>query len=616
MAIQSLPNFLATTGELTPAQRSRLVEQASLLLNELYVHLPLKRAMHAIDPGQQLRNLSARAAQLSERAFHDELIDIFTDLRDLHTNYLLPAPFAGQIAFLPFLVEEYYDRSGTPHFIVTKMLAGFTDDTFVVGSEITFWSGTPMARAVDLNAERQAGSNDDARHARGLEAMTLRDMTQSSPPAEWWVTISFTTPTGAGKEIRLDWQVFAPDPSPNAVDPDDGGRASARVLGYDAVTERRRRAKKVMFNPPAMKAEATATRRRATASADATSSTMPDVFAFRDVATSSGVFGYLRIWTFMVDDAEAFLVELVRILALLPSNGLIIDVRGNGGGNLLAAEGALQLFTPHRISPTLLSLIATEVTTALCASDRAAAVDLQGWRDSLIQASLTGSVYSQSLPIVAEADFNQIGQCYQGPVVLITDALCYSATDMFAAGFRDNDLGPILGTAANTGAGGANVWTHELFRSLFGDSFGFRALPRQSAFRVAFRRTTRQGSAAGTPIEDLGIVPDAVHRLTKRDILQGNQDLIAAAARSLKRLPLRKLEVAVDRVAGGRLALTVSMHGIDRVDIACDGRPITSIDGVDGVKRVRVTPPGRAQQLELSGFSRGRLVVRRSQSLR
>jgi len=107
-----------------------------------------------------------------------------------------------------------------------------------------------------------------------------------------------------------------------------------------------------------------------------------------------------------------------------------------------------------------------------------------------------------------------------------------------------------------------------------------------------------------------------VHRLTKRDILQGNQDLIAAAARSLKRLPLRKLEVAVDRVAGGRLALTVSMHGIDRVDIACDGRPITSIDGVDGVKRVRVTPPGRAQQLELSGFSRGRLVVRRSQSLR
>ena len=48
--------------------------------------------------------------------------------------------------------------------------------------------------------------------------------------------------------------------------------------------------------------------------------------------------------------------------------------------------------------------------------------------------------------------------------MLITDALCYSAADIFAAGFQDNGLGAIVGTDAHTGAGGANVWTHDLLR--------------------------------------------------------------------------------------------------------------------------------------------------------
>jgi hypothetical protein len=52
-----------------------------------------------------------------------------------------------------------------------------------------------------------------------------------------------------------------------------------------------------------------------------------------------------------------------------------------------------------------------------------------------------------------------VGQVYYGPVVLITDAPSYSATDIFAAGFQDNDVGPVVGTAGNTGAGGANFWS-------------------------------------------------------------------------------------------------------------------------------------------------------------
>ena len=93
-----LHDFLATAGQLTHAERMVLVEQALLLLEGNYVHLPLKSAMHAVNPVQRLRLLRARllrqttATMDPERVFHAEMSAIFHSVRDLHTNYLLPAP--------------------------------------------------------------------------------------------------------------------------------------------------------------------------------------------------------------------------------------------------------------------------------------------------------------------------------------------------------------------------------------------------------------------------------------------------------------------------------------------------------------------------------------------
>jgi C-terminal processing protease CtpA/Prc len=102
---------------------------------------------------------------------------------------------------------------------------------------------------------------------------------------------------------------------------------------------------------------------------------------------------------------------------------------------------------------------------------------------------------------------------YDGPVVLVTDALCYSATDIFAAGFQDHAIGPILGTDGNTGAGGANVWGHDLLKELFDwpakdAKSPYENLPKGAGMRVSIRRTLRVGARSGTPVEDLGVVPD------------------------------------------------------------------------------------------------------------
>lgn len=610
MSIQSLEAFNAQLGTLTAAERRTLVSQATVLIEQIYAHLPLKRAVHAVDPVQRLRNLAARMGPLSEREFHDELIAIFTELRDLHTNYILPRPYAGKIAFLPFLVEEAFD-GGTPRYLVTKLLAGFTHPTFGVGAQVTHWSGVPIDRAVEVNAARQAGSNLPARHARGLEALTLRDMGQSAPPDELWVLVRYV-PVGGGDpvELKLDWQVFSPEPTPNGVDPANAELPAARALGYDAAAEARRRAKKELFNPAAMEVEAAALAAGEAVGADGATS-MPDVFSFRTVSTPSGEYGYLRIWTFMVNDETQFLTELIRILGLLPARGLIVDVRGNGGGNLLCAEGALQLFTPRPVQPTLLSLLSTPLTLALCTGPNAVRVGLDAWHGPLSLAAQTGAPFSQGLSFLPEAEFNTLGQRYQGPVVLVTDALIYSATDMFAAGFRDNGIGPILGTAENTGAGGANVWTHDLFRQLFaGADYPFRALPKGASFRVSFRRTLRQGAAAGTPIEDLGIVPDHLHQMTAADVLSGNPDLLAAAGALLATLPARTLACEVGAATATGLPLTLTTTGLDRVDIAVDGRPTLSVDiAANPTAATCPPPPAGAKTLTLTGWSAGTLAL-------
>jgi hypothetical protein len=64
---KGLRDFLATIDKLTPQEKSLMVEQAIKLLEGFYVHLPLKRAMHAVDPLQSLRLLQRRQGLLGNR---------------------------------------------------------------------------------------------------------------------------------------------------------------------------------------------------------------------------------------------------------------------------------------------------------------------------------------------------------------------------------------------------------------------------------------------------------------------------------------------------------------------------------------------------------------------
>jgi hypothetical protein len=251
-------------------------------------------------------------------------------------------------------------------------------------------------------------------------------------------------------------------------------------------------------------------------------------------------YGYIRVYSFDVEDDQAFAKDFKRLVDTAPKAGLIIDLRNNGGGNILAAECMLQSLSTKLIDPAPAQFVNRPLVEYLLKmhspSQRVKGLDLTNWNDRLRVMRQTGSTYSLAFPLTPVELLRQYRSSEKLNVVLITDALCYSATDIFAAGFQDHELGEVLGVHENTGAGGANVWTHWILNMLTTEDQSspyFTTLPYGADMRVAVRRMLRVGKNAGIPLEDLGVVPTHRHEMTRTDLLQGNKDLVAHACRIL-----------------------------------------------------------------------------------
>ena len=345
-----------------------------------------------------------------------------------------------------------------------------------------------------------------------------------------------------------------------------------------------------------------------------------DVFDYGSVTTNYGTFAYVRLRNFEANDADELMNAFIGAIDQMPRNGLIIDMRDNTGGDVAAGEHVLQLFTPRRFTPTRFQFRVTPATKAMVTSTD----QFQAWIRSFGEAFETGEPYSQGYPIQGtDEDFNQVGQRYFGPVVLVSNALAFSTADMFAAGFIDHEIGRVICTDDNMAAAGGNNWypwdvvrlynpdfrldptlkatldagvlsrevreafnregtslsqeatlstgqaqydgtawtitdgtlTHvvrylpwmsdPLRAYLYQSRGGLADMPAGVVLSVTMRRSVRVGKNEGQLIEDLGIQPDIVYRMTFRDVTEQNQDLMTRASLELSQMPVYDLKVKV-----------------------------------------------------------------------
>ncbi len=586
---------------LTQVERTNIINMFTDLLDGLYVHLPLKRAMYGIDPVQQLRRLHERSRLMTDDAFHREIGGILTNLRDAHTAYIAPSPLAGSAARLPFLVEQFGSDS-EPRFIVSKVIRELVTDTrFTEGVELIEWNGVPIADAVRRRGESERGGRPDSAMARALDSLTFRPLGIGPPPDERWVIVGYRNDGGDGggpgddggmREHRFDWRFIYPGPAPDAPHPTAPAAAATAIHPDRALV---RRAKKLSFNSELWQTE----RHDRVAAAGVgmagngwITGQFQDNVSARVVPVNGRDYGYLRLWSFELSDDDGYLAEVVRLLAELPQDGLIIDLRGNPGGLIWAAERLLQLLTPSQIAPTRFSIIASDLTRSMTDAPQNRR-SLSPWRRTLLDAIGTGEVYSQSVPITPSERCNDVGQVYGGPVIAVVDSTTYSAADLFAAGFADNGIGTVVGVGRATGAGGANVWWADTLNSvLAGTPHQLPRLPKGVGFTLSVRRATRIGASDGAPIEDIGIVGHRTYAMTRDDLLHSNTDLLTFCARLIESEPATSLVVRWKAPV-----LDLEVGRLDRIDVYVDGRPHQSHDVVDTLQ-LTIGHPQQAIRVE------------------
>lgn len=734
---------------LTKDEMLRIVEQATIVLDEFYVHLPQKRAGRAFDPIQALRLLEARveslrgnarrpsrrrggpsrrqtpasarrsgavrnADELREEAsfvgeFHEEMSSIFNKLKDRHTYYELRDN--KRIWNLPFIVRRSDDK-GTRRYWVTHLVKSdvplkYRRRGFRVGAEVTRWNGVPIEQAIEINAANFRGANRDAYLAQGLQYLCTRPAHRARPPAEAFVLVTYRPAPGGQRkqgrkpverEARFEWGFYSNGlesvgesrhtsarardrfrnrflvPEVSVGDSVKGRPRKVANRRYQsardvldacgqfasdmAAVQRSRRSRKdaerqLLYEKDPSGARSTSPFPRLDRAVDET--LMLAKLVERGIASAGGHrysaglrplrdrrapnfyagrvshrrvdYGYIRLHSFETDTPETLVRQFANTLKELDDTaGLILDIRDNPGGNVRACEGILQALAKKRLPPIPWEFINTKSTLKLVEESA-----LKKYAPSMREAIATGAVYSQGFPEPQDPASEDLIGCYKRKnIVLVVNALCYSASDVFAAGFQDHKLGKVLGVDGRTGAGGAIVTRHSDLKDFFPDkkikidpvrdpdgwarllktgrsnirgeewakgryvsdpidsstqrtqSYGdhidwfvklrdgaptdykvsflpwiannalfayaktpdaidssrsrIKALPDGISISFSFRRTVRQGMKnLGRPLEDVGVQPDAIHHLTRDDVLlRGSPQLIAKAVSLLR----------------------------------------------------------------------------------
>jgi hypothetical protein len=404
------------------------VDEAIDVVNGLYVHLPDKVATYDLNLVDDLRKLKLDLDKGLVPDFHKKMFNVFKSARDLHAAYLPPLPLKDSIAFLPFQAEEYLDKEKQRRYVVSNINEGLPwfapCKDFVPGVEITEWNGAPISKAVQESGEEHPGGNEQAKRALGIDRLTARPLAKSPVPDEEAVTVTYIPKPGAKPcTFTVDWHVAkieaTTQPEPRA----ELWRAMAQGLddGREVIRHLRRTAKRLrtgMVAPPVVPGLPE----------------LPEHCEARVLnASSVGEYGYIRIRSFKVANHRSYLTKFAKLLAAMPPEGLVIDVRDNPGGFILAAERLLQLLTPKTIQPATTEFRSTAISEGISKL----VPEFFDWNASIVE-DLKSTVaqgpsksgyqapkFSERFPVSPETMCNNVGQRYYGPVVLVTNALSY-----------------------------------------------------------------------------------------------------------------------------------------------------------------------------------------------
>lgn len=249
-----------------------------------------------------------------------------------------------------------------------------------------------------------------------------------------------------------------------------------------------------------------------------------------------GNIGYLRIERMSKGIAEELNTHMANFET---TRGLIVDVRGNGGGT---REGLLELF-PYFMRSSDTPLVAnvaayrkseafgvdhlearhlyTADSSHWNSQERAAITELQKTFRPELEIDL--EKFSDWHYLVVSKSNEDRKPYYSSPVVVLSDARCFSATDVFISTFKGRSNATVLGQASSGGSARAQIVT-----------LPYTGYKVRLASMASFR-------ASGALFDGNGIQPDISVDNEPAFYIQGGEDnVLKEAIRILQQTPSQK----------------------------------------------------------------------------
>jgi C-terminal processing protease CtpA/Prc len=207
------------------------------------------------------------------------------------------------------------------------------------------------------------------------------------------------------------------------------------------------------------------------------------------------------------------------------TDGLILDIMRNPGGDVCFAEDLLTRVNPNSYRTVGLEIRATRswvmdflqaLENAMAfGADDATVQQLQNNLSAVQQAFHHPSGRTAPLPVCGPSlDMNGRMNAYTKPIMLLTDEFTSSAADLFAAVMQDNGRALLFGNRTMGAGGNVNLYEATTY------SEGFAYVTESLMSRK--NRITTMEFPATTYIENVGVRPDIVRDYMTSDNLVNN----------------------------------------------------------------------------------------------
>ncbi|KAJ8326706.1 hypothetical protein O5D80_002248 [Batrachochytrium dendrobatidis] len=600
------------------------------------------------DPFPIIKKLRAKldASNLTDTEMQTELLSAFIRMRDLHSHFGPSGPYScfNAMTGLSFRFIEgsaYRTKKPTVVFdthIGNKGLRAFFGkdyDQIKAGDELLLVDGMTFTDYRNLNQDKTGGANDYGGQYGALDYMTFRPGSFTLLPETDTIKYRFKSKdTGKVYDIEAPWVVYF-DPSCWSMTSQLYAKISGKTLpgtpqpadtnsiidtdAPDTGVKRRLKTWEEIRTPSMISQYHYKKQKINQILLEQPSQNHTLEYQNAGVSTISWAIwkpesknlGIIRLDDFVPKNlktgAQADMEgvrEIHRLLStvLKNTNSVLIDLRKNLGGNGNFANAIPQLFKPD-FQPMLIRYLMSSVAYNTLVNGTSF-FDTSGpaWYNTP-----PGSKYSVNHDRNSFDQSNMYGQAYLKPVGAFTDAICYSACDMFSASFQSSETGHVFGEDGTTGGGGSDIFS--LDSTLLAlNPVDFKPMPYYqeltdettgqsytNVLSIGVRQLVRNGKYQGQLVEDTGTVSEYIVRPRLTDILPGSTensqfDRIADQLKTLGvKTGLNNLHFVSERInyytTSSDVTIDVEVKGINQLSVIDDtGKSLSVADFKSDIK--------------------------------